>query len=112
MNVSHGASERKRPRFSRRTYAIIVVPLLGLLMMGIISAVYFAPWKHTTPAHASSMIKLSGHVPQLISQSQLLGPTDPNTAVTLLIGLRVRDQAGLNAYVSLLQQSRSVAYMT
>lgn len=88
-----------RPRTLRSIYPIIIVPLVGLCIIGISFSLYFSPFKQLSHAHASGLIQLPGHVPDLITKSQLLGPTDPTTPITLTVGLRLRNQTDLENYV-------------
>ena len=91
-------------------YPLFLVPLAALLLLGLCFSYYFSPFK-LSHAHASGFTQLAGHVPDAINRSQLLGPTDPQTAITLTLGLRLRNQANLENYVhtlntSSLQQAR------
>lgn len=87
----------------RSIYPIVLVPLAGLFIFSIFFSCYFSPFKHLSSAHASGTIQLPGHMPTLVTRSQLLGPTDPNTAITLTVGLRLRNQASLESYVHTLK---------
>ncbi len=92
-----------RPRTTRTLrsiYPIILVPLAGLLLFSLFFSLYFSPFnKSLSHAHASGFTQLSGHVPGIIFKSQLLGPSDPTTTITLTLGLRLRNQADLDTYV-------------
>ena len=99
-----------RPRTKNRLrsiYPIFLVPLAGLLLFGLFFSLYFSPFKHVTQAHASGFTQLTGHVPDGITKSQLLGPTDPTTAITLTLGLRLRNQADLDNYVHTLNTTHA-----
>jgi kumamolisin len=68
---------------------------------------HISPFAYFTDAHASGLTKLGGHVPGLIKKSSLLGPTDPNTPVNLLVGLHPRNAANLKSYVAALSRKNS-----
>ncbi|GAC1580006.1 MAG: hypothetical protein NVS4B1_12620 [Ktedonobacteraceae bacterium] len=91
----------------RSIYAIFLVPLVGLLLLSLFISLYFSPLKHLSQAHASGFTQLAGHVPDIITKSQLLGPTDPTTAITLSVGLRLRNQADLENYVHSLEKAHA-----
>ncbi len=95
------------------SHSVVGLPLAFLVILGTLFTVCFSPFTggHKGPygnAHASTLVKLPGHVPGLIKKSQLLGPTDPNTPVSLLVGLHLRNAANLQAYVDSLSRSHSV----
>lgn len=73
------------------------VAFICTLAFVILSIIYVAPFN--IGAYASGSIRLSGHVPGLIYNSQMLGPTDPNTPISLMVGLRLRNAGYLQALV-------------
>jgi kumamolisin len=85
-----------KPELSPSAY---LISLICLFLLITLIAGYFSFFQYDN-AHASGTVPLLGHVPALIQQSQLLGPTDPNTSISLTIGLRLRNQATLQAYVN------------
>lgn len=95
-------------RLPRSIYPIILVPLACLLIFGTLFLSSLLSSGPTSSAHASAPAQIPGHVPALIKKSQLLGPTDPNTSITLMIGLQLRNQASLQAYVDDLTRPHSV----
>ncbi len=95
----------KRPLHS--IYPIIIVPLAGLCIISIFFSLYFSPFKQLSHAYASGLTQLPGHVPDLITKSQLLGPTNPTTPMTLTVGLRLRNQTDLENYVHTLDTTHT-----
>ncbi|GAC1389603.1 MAG: hypothetical protein NVSMB38_04320 [Ktedonobacteraceae bacterium] len=109
MESLHAGGARTRTKYMIRSiYPIVIVPLSSLLIFGIFFSLYFSPFRHTSHAHASDVTQLSGHVPTLVTKSQLLSPTDPNTPVTLIVGLHLRNQASLENYVHTLDTTHTV----
>ena len=94
----HGVRPHTRNRL-HTIYPIVLVPLAGLLLLSLFFSLYFSPSKHPSQAHASGFSQLTGHVPDAITKSVLLGPTNPTTTITLTLGLRLRNQADLENYV-------------
>ena len=82
-----------------RRMIFFVVPLLTVILFGLVFTWYFFPSQHPTRAHASGLTPLTGDIPALVGRSQLLGATDASTPVTLMVGLRLRNQASLESYV-------------
>src|SRR5438045_3285328 len=83
-----------------RTRCIIQSLLVLIFVLGTVSLFYFPSLGNTNEVHANSSGKLSGHVPGLVKRSQLLGPTDPNTPISLVVGLYLRNQAHLPVIVN------------
>lgn len=107
----YGGGERKRV-FARPLYRILSV---GLLLLALLVTGYFSLFRQLTNTHASGMVQLPGDVSALIQRSQLVGPTNPQTPITLTIGLRLRNQATLQAYVNTMAQTNMAGshhYMT
>src|SRR6266702_3591283 len=98
---------RKRPHISWGKHPLALVPLLFLLIWGILFTLHFSQSGHIINVRANGLTQLSNHVPGLIKKSTVLGPTDPNTPVKLLIGLHPRNETNLKSYVDTLSRSRS-----
>ncbi len=99
--MKFSSHNERRPHSKNRLRSIhplFLVPLAALLLLNLFFSYYFSPFK-PSHAHASGFTQLIGHVPDAISRSQLLGPTDPQIAITLTLGLRLRNQANLESYV-------------
>ncbi len=106
MNPLLSDGVRRRTRYTYHSiYPIIIVPLIGLLIISISFAFYFSSSRHSSSAHASGLTPLIGHVPDEVTKSQLLSPTDPTTSITLTVGLRLRNQMDLENYVHTLGTS-------
>jgi kumamolisin len=91
-------------------YRFLRNPLLCVLLLCVFlagSLFYFSPFRAPN-AHASGLVPLVGQVPGLARKSRLLGPADPATQVMLLLGLRMRNQAALQAYVDNLSRPHSI----
>src|SRR5438552_13999800 len=97
----------KRPQISWGKHPLALVPLLFLLIWGIVFTLHFSPLGHIINVRANGLTQLRNHVPGLIKKSTVLGPTDPNTPVKLLIGLHPRNEANLKSYVETLSRSHS-----
>ncbi len=86
-----------RPRSIRSIYPVFLVPCMALLLLSLFLTHYFSPFEQHV--HASDSIQLTGHVPDIVAKSQLLGPTEPQLGITLTVGLRLRNQANLENFV-------------
>ena len=85
---------------------IMLVPLLCVFLLGTLF--YFSPFHLVTNVQANGLASLPGQVPELVRKSHLIGATDPATPVTLMVGLRLRNQASLQAYVNTLSRPHTV----
>src|SRR5213080_2793577 len=111
MQVSRHSGRGNVPRVSRTLYPFAIIPIVCLFVLGTLFVFYFSPFKHPMRVQASSgLVQLPGHVPGLLKKSQLLGPTDPNTPITIMMGLRLRNAANLEAYVSTLSRPHSTRH--
>lgn len=100
---------------SRSRQALLALPLLGLLIIGSLVAYHMLPIGQTSRVQASGVVQIPGHVPALVKKSTLIGSTDPNTSVQLLIGLRPRNAQAMKAQADALAQLHPVGtrrYMT
>src|SRR5690348_10780479 len=97
MKKARFCSGGSRLRVPENIHPFKFVAFVCTLVFVILSIIYVSPFN--IGVHASGSVRLSGHVPGLISKSQLLGPTDPNTAVTLMVGLRLRNASYLQAMI-------------
>jgi hypothetical protein len=103
MHVSRHSGRGNLPHASRAIYPFAIIPIVCLLILGTLFVLYFSPFKLTIEARASSdLVQLPGHVPGLLKRSQLLGPTNPNAPITIMVGLRLRNATGLETYVNTL----------
>lgn len=112
-DTQHGGKERTvhRPKLMRTLY---LIPLFSLVMLAAFVAGYFSLFGQHR-AQASGTVQLPGHVPAIVSQSQVMNTTDPNASIDLLVGLHLRNQAALQSYVNEITQpnvSMSRHYLT
>ncbi|MBO0783601.1 MAG: peptidase S53, partial [Ktedonobacteraceae bacterium] len=84
----------------------VLFPLLSIALMLIMIAVYFSPLNIFTGAKADTVTQLPGQVSPLIKQSQVQGATDPNTPISVVVGLRMRNQDGLANYIKTTSQAK------
>ncbi len=104
MNVLQRRRRESQPKLSR-SLKLALIPFTCLLLLGMVVAFFFSPLRQIAGAHASGTVQLPGHVPALVKHSQLLGATDPNTPLSLTLGLQLRNQAVLASYVSTISQA-------
>ncbi|HEV2583772.1 MAG TPA: S53 family peptidase [Ktedonobacteraceae bacterium] len=93
-----------RGECSRRRFVLFALPLVCMLVMG--SLVSFRLLSIGTSVQASGLVRIAGHVPELENKSTLLGSTDPNTPVQIVIGLRPRNAQALKSQADALAQVR------
>jgi subtilase family serine protease len=99
---------RNTAQSRKRSRSIALIAVLCLFLLGTGITISYSLLQRPAGAQADTLATLPGHVPALIKKSQLLGPTDPTTSITLIIGLRPRNQAGLKAYVDSISRRTSV----
>jgi hypothetical protein len=99
--------ERNTTYTRQRLRSIALIAVLCLFLLGTGITISYSLLERPAGARANTLVTLPGHVPALIKKSQLLGPTDPMTSITLMIGLRARNQAGLQAYVDSISRRSS-----
>ncbi len=109
MYSVHPHIPEKNTTYTRqRVRSIALISVLCLFLLGTGITISYSLLERPAGARANTLVALPGHVPALIKKSQLLGPTDPTTSITLMIGLRPRNQAGLQAYVDSISRRSSV----
>jgi hypothetical protein len=74
MINAHLSDKRKR---SRRRFALCILPLACLLVIGSLTSYRLLSLSQATRAQASGLSPIPGHVPALEKISTLLGSTDP-----------------------------------
>lgn len=89
---------------ARSQQVLLALPLLCLLVTGSLLAWHILPIGQTTRARASGLVQIPGNVPAIVKNSALLGPTDPQTPLQLLIGLRPRNAQAMRAQADALGQ--------
>lgn len=99
----------KRARGPRSAPLFLSIPLLCLLLIGSLIASHLLPFGKTTGAQASSVVQLPGQVPALINTSTLLGATDPQTHIQVLLGLQPRNAQALKDYADSLSRVKSTS---
>src|ERR1700726_1216662 len=99
---------RGNGRKPRRIYPLLIVPLLSVALIAGLLSMYVLNIVHAAPA--SQLVPFSGTLPRAIAQSKLVGPTDANQAISLSIGLKLRNAAVLNNYVKDISNPKSVNF--
>ncbi|HEX4204677.1 MAG TPA: protease pro-enzyme activation domain-containing protein, partial [Ktedonobacteraceae bacterium] len=97
-------SQGKPPKRLMRPATMI--PLFSFVLLGLIVLYYFSPFNLLHNAQAASLTVLPGQQPAIVKQSQAVGGVDPNTPVTIAVGLRLRNQSGLTQYVKSVSQAK------
>ena len=82
----------------RTIHPTVVVPLLGILIIGTGLWAFLSPFTHATPA--SGRLPLPSNIVQYTSQSKVVGQVSVNKQVSLSVGLSLRNQAELDAYLT------------
>lgn len=83
-----------------------LIPLSTLVLLALMAAYYFSPINILNNAQAAELTTLPGQRPNIVKNSQVLNAVDPNTQITLAIGLRMRNQSGLDQYVKSISQAK------
>ncbi len=86
----------------------LFIPLICFFLTGTFFVYHLSPFGQTRDAQASTLVTLPGHVPGLEKNSVLQGPADPNTAIQVLVGYRLRNEQMLKNYVDLMSRPHSV----
>lgn len=95
-------------RALRQLRPLALIFLVCIFLLGTLLAFHLTLFRQSTNAHASDFVSLPGHVPTLVKKSQLLGATNPDIPVTILVGVHLRDQASLASYVGTIAHPHSV----
>lgn len=88
---------QKKLRF-RRLKPKIFVSLSSFVILAALFAWYFSPLNFLQ-VHAADLNGMSGQVPSIVKKSTVVSATDPNTPITVSVGLRLRNQADLAQYI-------------
>lgn len=98
-----------RGRKLRTICPTILMPLIGIVfIIGALTLRYANTFTHA--ATADGLAPFHGTVSPLVARSHLDGPADANQHISLSIGLRPRNEAGLASYVQDISRRSSVNY--
>src|SRR5437588_12757603 len=100
MATARSDKREGTPRKVRGIHLLVLVSLVFVLFMGSLLTFNSFPFGHGRGAHANDLTKLPGHVPGLIKNSRLLGPSDSKTPITIMVGLSLRNQSDLQTLVA------------
>jgi len=93
----------------RSLYPVILVPLLAGILITILLRTYAFP-----PTHAASSVTnrvaLAGYTNTMVSKSHLVAHVAGDQQITLAVGLGLRNQADLTAYLQQVTQPQSSLY--
>ncbi|HEY7416006.1 MAG TPA: protease pro-enzyme activation domain-containing protein, partial [Ktedonobacteraceae bacterium] len=95
----------REKRLARFLTPRVLIPFVSVMLLAAMVTWFFSPLDFLHNAQAASMSAISGQIPQMVRTSQVTGDTDPNTNVTIAVGLRLRNQSGLEQYVKSISQT-------
>ncbi len=101
-------SIRSRNSRTRTIYPVILIPLLALMLIVGMLAVYFTNFAHAAPA--PTFVPIAGAVPALVARSKQIGPVNPQQQLSLSISLRLRNESALKNYVDDMSRPKSANY--
>ena len=93
----------------RSLYPVIVVPLLAAILIAILLRIYAFPSTHAASS-ITNRVALPGHMDTAVSKSRLMAQVAGSQPITLAIGLGLRNQADLTAYLQQITQPQSSLY--
>ncbi|GCE18539.1 S53 family peptidase [Dictyobacter kobayashii] len=93
--------------FSRIKRPLAFVPLTSFALVVLIILAYFSPLNFLRNAQAASITPLPGIRTHLTTSSRMSAEADPNTPLTIAIGLRMHNQDGLEQYVKDTSQTKN-----
>src|SRR5258708_10981189 len=100
--LSNGISKPRKGSMKARL--ALALPLLSLLIFGTVIGARLVG--NATSASAASLVPLSGQIPSVVKSSTVPGSTDPTTQITVVLGLRLRNQDGLAQYIKDTSQAK------
>ncbi|GAC1434209.1 MAG: hypothetical protein PVS3B3_08670 [Ktedonobacteraceae bacterium] len=93
----------------RSLYPVILVPLLAAILITMLLRTYAFPPTHAASS-ITSRVALPGLVNTAVSKSHLVAQVAGSQPITLAIGLGLRNQADLSAYLQQVTQPQSSLY--
>ncbi len=92
----------------RSIYPIVLVPLLGAIIIGTVLWNIVSPATHATPV--PGRVLLPSSIARYTSNSKMLAHATTNQTISLAVGLNLRNQAGLSAYLQQITTPHSPLY--
>jgi kumamolisin len=92
----------------RSIYPIVLVPLLGVIIIGTVLWNIVSPSTHATPV--PGRVLLPSSIAKYTSNSKLLAHATTNQTISLAVGLNLRNQAGLASYLQQITTPHSPLY--
>src|SRR5438105_3642083 len=92
----------------RSIYPMILVPLLGLIIIGTVLWAYLSPFTHATSQ--DGRVLLPSSMEKYTSKSHVLAKAASGQQVSLAVGLSLRNQAELAAYLQQITTPHSPLY--
>lgn len=92
----------------RTIHPVVLVPVLGVLIIGTALWAYLSPFTHAT--QVSGRLPLPSNIVQYTSRSRMVGHVSMSKQVSLSIGLSLRNQAELNTYIAQMTTPGSPLY--
>ena len=93
----------------RSLYPVVLVPLLAGILITVLLRVYAFPATHAASS-ITTRVTLPGHVDTALSQSHLVAQVAGGQQIMLAVGLNLRNQADLTAYLQQVTQPQSSLY--
>nr|HET6902254.1 protease pro-enzyme activation domain-containing protein [Ktedonobacteraceae bacterium] len=92
----------------RTVYPVVLVPLLGLIIIGTALWAYVSPFTHATPA--SGRLPVASTIAKFTNRSHVIGQANTDQQVTVSVGLSLRNEAELSAYIQQITTPGSPLY--
>jgi hypothetical protein len=92
----------------RSIYPIVLVPLLGVIIIGTVLWSIVSPATHATPV--PGRVLLPSTIARYTSNSKLLAHATTNQTISVAVGLNLRNQAGLTSYLQQITTPHSPLY--
>jgi len=92
----------------RTVYPVVLVPLLGILIIGTALWAYLSPFTHATSA--GGRLPVASSIAKYTSSSRVLGHADSGQRVAVSVGLSLRNTAELSAYIQQISTPGSPLY--
>ncbi len=81
----------------RTVYPVVLVPLLGIIIIGTALWAYLSPFTRATPV--GGRLPLASTIAKFTNRSRVIGHASTNQQVTVSVGLSLRNEEELNAYI-------------
>jgi kumamolisin len=105
MDTGSPQRSSQKKRLARFLAPRSFIPFVSITLIMIMIVWYLSPLDFLRGAQAASLDTIGGQIPQLVHSSQISGDVNSSATVTIAVGLRLRNESGLEQYVKSISQA-------